>query len=54
MRNVDVGTSEILETLVLQKCTLKLGPDAKIKIRGKVTLVLEGCIIEKCDGSTEM
>ncbi|MBK7965628.1 MAG: hypothetical protein IPK10_10315 [Bacteroidetes bacterium] len=54
LRNEEFIVNSVLKKLVLQKCTLKLGPDAKIKIRGKVTLVLEGCIIEKCDGSTEL
>ena len=54
LRSEIFDVNQRLEKLVLQKCTLKLGPDAKIRIRGKVTLVLEGCIIEKCDGSTEL
>ncbi|MBL7922571.1 MAG: hypothetical protein JNL88_00075, partial [Bacteroidia bacterium] len=49
IRNADRG-NKLLETLVLQKCTLRLGEDGRIKIRGRAKLVLEGCYIESCNG----
>ncbi|MBP6511407.1 MAG: T9SS type A sorting domain-containing protein [Bacteroidia bacterium] len=53
IRNAELITKN-LKTLVLQKCTLQLGPDALIKVRGRVKLILEGCVFKNCDGSTTM
>jgi hypothetical protein len=41
-----------LETLILQKCTLRLGEDGSIKVRGRAKLVLKGCVLQSCNGTT--
>ncbi|MBK9317573.1 MAG: T9SS type A sorting domain-containing protein [Bacteroidetes bacterium] len=51
IRNANRGSNN-LETLVLQKCTLRLGENGKIKIRGRVKLVFKGCLVESCNGTT--
>ena len=37
--------------IVFEKCTLRLGENASIKVRGQTKLTLKGCVIESCNGT---
>ncbi|MBL0097437.1 MAG: hypothetical protein IPP46_13845 [Bacteroidetes bacterium] len=44
--------SDPINTIIIQNCTLRLGEDAKIKVRGVTKLILKGCLVESCSTST--
>jgi Secretion system C-terminal sorting domain len=37
--------------IVIEKCKIRLGPNASIKVRGRTKLTLKGCVIESCNGT---
>jgi len=44
--------SDPINTIIIQNCTLRLGEDVKIKVRGLSKLILKGCLVESCSTST--
>ncbi len=41
--------SSVRHTIKFEKCTLNLGQDASIKVRGRAKLIFEGCVATSCN-----